>query len=131
VAQCSIDIDSDGGAFNPVTATRRHHRQFCDWTGTAAATPQLVQGGVHGHPVGPRGELTATSKIGQTPRQGDQGLLRCIGSVGVIPGQAAANSVQAGVLLSEQLFERRAVPALCRPDQVLARVRDAEMVAAD
>jgi hypothetical protein len=85
--------------------------------GTTLAPAQLVEARVRRHPVGPGREGGATVEAIQTPNDGDQRFLGGVGRVGVVPGQPAAQGVDAVVVSPEQDVEGSAVAGASGDDE--------------
>ena len=87
-----------------------------------APAPQLVEAGVGGHPVGPGRKRRPAVEAGQAPHDGEERLLRGVGGVGVVAGDAPGQGVDAVVVLAQQLLEGRSVAVPGRRHQVLRRI---------
>lgn len=78
--------------------------------GTASLPPQLVQGGVRGDAVAPRGHSTAAVEPTDSRRDRDEGVLGSVPGVLRIAEDAAADGEDGGILRAEERFDGCSVP---------------------
>ena len=74
--------------------------------GAPAATAELVEARVRGHPVGPGAEGGAAVEPGQPADDGEEGLLGGVEGVGLVAGQSPAQAEDPVVVPAEQRVER-------------------------
>jgi hypothetical protein len=114
-----VEVEARGHALvEPgIADRRRRHRQ--GETGLRPPPPaaQLVERGVGGDPVRPRGERRSLVEPAETAYHRDQGLLCGIERVRVVAGEAAAQRVQAVVVATKERLESLAIAAAGGADQ--------------
>lgn len=81
------------------------------WDGPAPLAAQLVEGGVHRDPVGPRREPAAPVEPADVAGDGDHGVLGGVVGVSVLASQAPTDGEEPVVLVVEQGLQRSPVAA--------------------
>jgi hypothetical protein len=79
---------------------------------SAAPAPQLVEARVGGDPVAPGGEGAAAVEAREPPDDGDQRLLGGVVGIGVVPGEAAADGVDAVLVAAQERVEGAPIAGL-------------------
>ncbi len=99
--------------------------------GPSAATADLVDAGIGGDAVDPRGERAPPVEPVESPDRRDQRVLRCVESVGFVSEHPATERVDAVVVRGDQGLEGLAVSPASRVENLLLAIPSRTAVVVD